>query len=596
MQVAVVIARTFAGSREFFRRAAATPPLALRLMRGDATIEEALPALDGAGRVWFEGAGPLLDALLARPTAAWLPGAVLRLGADEARHLPGPDFWRLVGDLVVPTPGAAAHVRRTAPPPAGRARIHVVPDDDGPGALDALTEILVAPPRGLTVPTWQRIARLGELCTGDVFLLGDPPDEVAAFLDTSCGCAVAHDASALGEGQADAVVLWPAPALAEAYDGAVSVLKPGGTLAAVLSRGSGPSPEEVASRVSAATGRPAEIDGGVVVAPGAGERDPRSHVRVESPPLVTVGIFVYNRERDVGPCIESHRRQTYAPLEIVVVDDGSTDGTGEAVWPHLEDPRVRLVAMEHAGRPAARNRVLAEARGAWIAWIGSDDRSLPGRIAAQVEAVARDPSATIVHGDWLQTDEAGRVVEVRRGRTAGLEGPAASMLRGCAIIDATALVRRDLYDRLGPYDAAFPRGQDYEFFVRAALVGDLRDVYLPLPLITGHQTSTGRPDLVPVHLEIFARLTEQILEAVPLEGLVDARGRDLGEDPRLNVGRLLAAKAIQRDAPPDHPLLARADTLLAEAEVNARPADRAAAAALRSRLARHRERALVPTA
>lgn len=98
-------------------------------------------------------------------------------------------------------------------------------------------------------------------------------------------------------------------------------------------------------------------------------------------PVVTVVIPTYNRSSSVGSALASVLAQQGPPFEVVVVDDGSTDGTAEMLSAHI-DPRVRVIAALHGGVCAARNRGAAEARGTWLAFLDSDDSVEPGWLAA----------------------------------------------------------------------------------------------------------------------------------------------------------------------------------------------------------------------
>ena len=106
-----------------------------------------------------------------------------------------------------------------------------------------------------------------------------------------------------------------------------------------------------------------------------------------SPP-VSVVIPAYNRAATIGAAIDSVLRQTFTDFELVVVDDGSTDGTLAAARA-VTDPRLRVVAAPHnLGAAGARNLGVAEARGTWIAFQDSDDEWLPEKLARQMARLA----------------------------------------------------------------------------------------------------------------------------------------------------------------------------------------------------------------
>jgi glycosyltransferase involved in cell wall biosynthesis len=121
---------------------------------------------------------------------------------------------------------------------------------------------------------------------------------------------------------------------------------------------------------------------------------------VSTRPTVSVVIPAFEAERYVGAAIESVLAQGYEPLEIVVVDDGSTDGTAAAVARYGD--RVHHHAQEHAGIGAARNRGVALARGDLIAFLDADDLWAPNKLARQTAALAADPALDLVFGHVLQ--------------------------------------------------------------------------------------------------------------------------------------------------------------------------------------------------
>lgn len=113
-------------------------------------------------------------------------------------------------------------------------------------------------------------------------------------------------------------------------------------------------------------------------------------------PLVSVVLAVYNRRDLVGQAIESVLAQDWPALELVVVDDGSIDGTGEAVEAFA--PRVTLIRQRNQGPAAARNTGFAAARGEFLALLDSDDLMLPGSLRARAQVLLDHPEAGFAYG------------------------------------------------------------------------------------------------------------------------------------------------------------------------------------------------------
>ena len=103
-------------------------------------------------------------------------------------------------------------------------------------------------------------------------------------------------------------------------------------------------------------------------------------------PQVSVVIPTYNRAHILGRAIDSVLQQTHRDLELIIVDDGSSDGTAALVR-GIEDPRVRYVHQQNRGVSAARNRGIAEARAEWLAFLDSDDEWLPQKLERQFSAL-----------------------------------------------------------------------------------------------------------------------------------------------------------------------------------------------------------------
>src|SRR5947209_7185825 len=128
-------------------------------------------------------------------------------------------------------------------------------------------------------------------------------------------------------------------------------------------------------------------------------------------PLVTVVIPVFNGAPFVGKAVESVRAQTMKDVEVIVIDDGSTDGT-QTVLAELERTQgIRWYQQDHGGPARSRNRGIEAARGAFIALLDCDDVWLPEKLSAQLAIMQRDPNVGLVHTDYDVVDEQGAVLE-----------------------------------------------------------------------------------------------------------------------------------------------------------------------------------------
>src|SRR5262245_55510277 len=188
-----------------------------------------------------------------------------------------------------------------------------------------------------------------------------------------------------------------------------------------------------------------------------------------SAPSVSVVIPAYNSAPWIAETVESVLAQTSPADEVIVVDDGSTDGTVDALAPY--GSRITLISQPNGGAAAALNRGFAEAAGGYVARIGSDDLWDPRKLEWQREALRAHPEADISvgHARHIGLYE----LEYKRPPGEGVLDP--DVLRPalyvrCLFVAPSALIRRELHERLG----AFREGQineDYEFWLRALRAG-----------------------------------------------------------------------------------------------------------------------------
>jgi Glycosyl transferase family 2 len=176
-------------------------------------------------------------------------------------------------------------------------------------------------------------------------------------------------------------------------------------------------------------------------------------------PLVSVIMPVWNREHRMRNAIQSVLAQTYPHWELVIVDDGSTDGTREAVAEYLTEPRIRYFCQAHAGHCVARNRGLWHSRGDIIAYLDSDNTWYPRYLETVTGALAAEPAVDSV---YLAQLVRGRLGVFVRGRPFDREG-----LERANYIDLNVFAhRRQLVERLGGFDEKLTRLVDWDLILR----------------------------------------------------------------------------------------------------------------------------------
>lgn len=184
-------------------------------------------------------------------------------------------------------------------------------------------------------------------------------------------------------------------------------------------------------------------------------------------PRIGVIIPTRNRMRSLPAALESVLRQTWRDLEVIVVDDASTDGTGEYLA-GVSDPRVRHMRLDRPrGAGGARNAGLREARNEWIAFQDSDDHWLPGKLERQMAAAAAQPAAGFVYCRCRRRSPDGSSFVFPPRRVKRVSGPIFdSLLGGNLVSTQTALVRRACVMEHGFFNEALPPLEDWEFFLR----------------------------------------------------------------------------------------------------------------------------------
>jgi glycosyltransferase involved in cell wall biosynthesis len=208
-------------------------------------------------------------------------------------------------------------------------------------------------------------------------------------------------------------------------------------------------------------------------------------------PRVSVITPAYNAARFLPGTIESVRAQTVQDWELIVVDDGSTDETvGIAQRYVQDDPRIRLLRQENAGPSAARNHGMRGARGAFFAFLDSDDQWLPHFLEHQLDVFAHYPDTSLVTANayYFGGPQDGQP------RRPAAEGHPVLTLENIIQNDSAVFImtvfRREVFDRIGGLDEAQWTSEDYDFWIRAALAGFVFRVSTrPLALYRRHEGS-----------------------------------------------------------------------------------------------------------
>ena len=187
--------------------------------------------------------------------------------------------------------------------------------------------------------------------------------------------------------------------------------------------------------------------------------------------LVSVCIGTYNREHYIRECLDSVLAQTWPNIEIIVVDDHSTDRTVEYIQSYGDRVRV-FIRSTNSGIPAIpRNHAIEKARGDYISFLDSDDIWYPEKIQKQVELMVSNPSIALSHTSCMVINHCSESVGVRHQHSIPETGYCfKELLKQCFITTSSVMVNTKLCSKIGYFNESpfFRIGEDYEFFLRVA--------------------------------------------------------------------------------------------------------------------------------
>jgi GT2 family glycosyltransferase len=209
-------------------------------------------------------------------------------------------------------------------------------------------------------------------------------------------------------------------------------------------------------------------------------------------PIVSVLMTVYNGQKYVEESLRSVLNQDMADLELVVVDDGSTDQT-----PHIlerlaaEDARLRFVSQENKGSPRASNDGIALCRGRYIARNDSDDLSKPQRLRRQLDYI--EQTAAICVGSYADMiDAEGRYLTTLKTPEDNATIQDLALRGHGSIFHSSSFIRRDVLVQIGGYDVGFKYALDLDLWLRLGEVGELRNIPEALIQYRLHDTSVSQ--------------------------------------------------------------------------------------------------------
>jgi glycosyltransferase involved in cell wall biosynthesis len=231
--------------------------------------------------------------------------------------------------------------------------------------------------------------------------------------------------------------------------------------------------------------------------------------------LISVIVPVFNGEPYLRACIESILGQSGVLLELIVVDDGSTDGTAQIACSYGD--QLRYVWQANAGQVSALNTGISLTSGAYLAFLDADDVWTPGKLARQLAVLDSDPAIDAVFGyveQFFSPDFDGET-----GQFAVPTGPLPGYVPGAM------LIRRSAFDRVGAFDCRWRAGEFLDWFLRAQEAG-LRTALLPGTVLRRRIHGRNHGLVRRESTADFTRILKSALDRRRMAGLVQ------GNDPR----------------------------------------------------------------
>jgi len=207
-------------------------------------------------------------------------------------------------------------------------------------------------------------------------------------------------------------------------------------------------------------------------------------------PEVTAIITTHNRLELLPRALESIAQQTHQPNEIIIVNDGSTDGT--QAWLQQLDINVKVINQPQQGISAARNTAIKVAKGQWLAFLDDDDSWLPDKLEKQLKTITNSPEHRLCHGEEIWIRNGKRVNAMNKHRKQG-GWIFPQCLPLCVISPSAAMIHQSVFDELGLFDEELPACEDYDMWLRICAKEPV--LFIDTPLITkygGHDDQLSR--------------------------------------------------------------------------------------------------------
>lgn len=242
-------------------------------------------------------------------------------------------------------------------------------------------------------------------------------------------------------------------------------------------------------------------------------------------PTISVIIPAYNSETTIQETIESVQKQTFSDFEIIVIDDGSQDGTVELVKSLVKlEPRLKIFCYENAGVAVARNRGIELAQGEFISLLDADDLWTPNKLELQLKALKNHPKAGVAYSWTNPIDEQGKILFL--GTRPVWEGNVYGELLQTNFISngSNILVRREAIESIYGFPSDFPIASDWDFYLKLAFKWSF--VVVPQYQILYRQRSNSMSSNIEALMQANLAVLEKAYEIAPAQ-LQSSRNKSL---------------------------------------------------------------------
>lgn len=180
---------------------------------------------------------------------------------------------------------------------------------------------------------------------------------------------------------------------------------------------------------------------------------------------VSIVIPTYNHARYVRYAVESAIHQEYENLEVLVIDDGSNDGTAELLKPYRSN--INYIYKQNGGTPSALNFGLSRATGKYVCWLSADDVFIEGKVAKQVRLMESDPNLGFSYTSFEVIDANGiKQYDVNSAYYPDKQEMVTKLMEGCFINGSSVMMRSSALKEIGYFDESLPQAHDYDLWLR----------------------------------------------------------------------------------------------------------------------------------